>query len=95
MAFWSGPAFQAFAVLKRVLTQHDSGGSLELVVVDTDGCPDIYEMPEFVGKLHGAGEAAWVLDAQIVSTSGLGFHPECFAPNTLALLNFKAARSDS
>jgi hypothetical protein len=86
MAFWSGPARKAFAELKRVLAAVDPGGCLELVVVDTDGCPDLYEAPEFLGKLHGAGEAAWVKDGRIVVTSGLGFRPESFLPNTQALL---------
>jgi hypothetical protein len=87
MAFWSGPARKAFAELKRVLAAVDPGGRLELVVVDTDGCPDLHELTEFAGKLHGAGEAAWILDGEMVCTSGLGFHPECFEPNTLRLLS--------
>ena len=64
----------------------DPEGHLELVVVDTDGCPDLYELPELAGKLHGAGETAWVEEGRIVSTSCLCFHPECFEPNTRALL---------
>ena len=87
MAFRSGLARLAFAELKRVLEALDPGGYLELVVVDTDGCPDLYDLPEFAGKLAGAGEAAWVRDGQIVRTSGLGYHPECFEPYTRQLLN--------
>lgn len=86
MAFWSGPSRLAFQELKRVLEVLDSEGRLELVVVDTDGCPDIEELPEFVGKLHGAGETAWVREGQLVRTSGLGYHPECFEPYTRLLL---------
>src|SRR5262245_59071996 len=86
MAFWSGSARLAFQELKRVLEVVDPDGRLELIVVDTDGCPDIWELPEFVGKLHGAGEAAWIRGGQVVRTSGLGHHPECFEPNTLLLL---------
>jgi hypothetical protein len=87
MAFWSGPARLAFAELKRVLEAVDPGGRLELVVVDTDGCPDLYELPEFAGKmLAGAGEAAWVQGGRIVRTSGVGYHPECFEPHTRQLL---------
>src|SRR5262245_60511992 len=52
MAFWSGPSRKAFAELKRVLADLDPQGKLELVVVDTDGCPDLYATPEFVGKMH-------------------------------------------
>jgi hypothetical protein len=86
MAFWSGPARLAFAELKRVLEAVDPDGWLELVVVDTDGCPGLYELPEFAGKLSGAGEAAWVRGGRIVRTSGLGYHLECFEPYTRQLL---------
>jgi hypothetical protein len=41
MAFWSGPARMAFKELKRVLAEIDPNGRIELVVVDTDGCPDL------------------------------------------------------
>jgi hypothetical protein len=76
MAFWSGPAQLAFAELKRALEKVDTGGRLELVVIDTDGCPDLYETPEFAGTLAGAGETAWVRDGQVLWTSGRGYHPE-------------------
>jgi hypothetical protein len=87
MAFWSGTSRQAFAELKRSLEANDPDGRIELVVVDTDGCPSLYELPEFVGKLHGNGETAWVYEGKIVCTSGLGFHPECMEPNTRWLLS--------
>jgi hypothetical protein len=86
MAFWSGTSRQAFAELKRSLVANDPEGRLELVVVDTDGCPSLHELPEFVGRLHGHGEAAWVLGGKIIYTSGLGYHPECMEPNTRWLL---------
>lgn len=86
MAFWSGPSCLAFAELKRVLESVDPGGRLELVVVDTDGCSDLYEVPEFAGKLAGAGEAAWVCGGRIVRTSGHGYHPGCFDSYTRQLL---------
>src|SRR5262245_46723729 len=44
MAFWSGPARLAFAQLKRVFEEVDLSCRLELVVVDTDGCPDLYQV---------------------------------------------------
>jgi hypothetical protein len=86
MAFWSGPARKAFAELKRVLATADPEAQLELVVVDTDGCPDLYELPEFAGKIHGAGENAWVRNGRILWTSGLGYHAESFEPLTRRLL---------
>jgi hypothetical protein len=87
MAFWSVTSRQAFAELKRALEANDPEGRIELVVVDTDGCPSLYVLPEFVGKLHGHGEAAWVLEGKIVCTSGLGYHPEVMEPNTRLLLS--------
>jgi hypothetical protein len=87
MAFWSGGARLAFEELKRVLETTDSDGRLELVVVDTDGCPDLYVLPEFEGKLHGWGEAAWIRNGQIICTSGSGYHPERFEPYTRQLLD--------
>jgi hypothetical protein len=87
MAFWSGTSRLAFAELKRSFEANDPEGRLELVVVDTDGCPSLYELPEFVGKLHGHGEAAWVLGGKIIRTSGIGYHPECMEPNTRLLLS--------
>jgi hypothetical protein len=58
MAFWSGPSRLAFARLKRVLSKVDPDGKLEVVVIDTDGCPNLYDSPEWSGGLHGAGETA-------------------------------------
>ena len=86
MAFWSGPSRQGFAHLKRILTTLDPDGRIEVVVVDTDGCPDLYETPEFVGNLHGWGEVAWVQDGHVVFTSGKGYNPECFEPFTQQFL---------
>jgi hypothetical protein len=85
MGFWSGPSVQAFATLTEVLARVDAGG-LELVVADVDGSPDLYELPEFKGRVHGAGETAWVRDGKVVATSGLGLNTACFEPNTLDLL---------
>src|SRR5258707_612994 len=62
MAFWSCGAVQAFAKLTEVLFRLDAEGLLELVVADVDGSPQLYELPEFTGKVHGWGETAWVLD---------------------------------
>jgi hypothetical protein len=86
MAWWSGPARVAFARLRRVLDGLDPHGRLELAVVDTDRADDLFQLPEFFGKIHGAGETAWVRDGRIVHRSGIGYHPECFGPNTAALL---------
>ena len=90
MAWWSGPSVQAFARLKQILAKLDPTGNLEVVVVDTDGAPDLYECPELKGQLRGAGEVVWLRNGRIVSTSGLGFRPECFEPNTRELITLAA-----
>jgi hypothetical protein len=85
MAFWSVPARVAFAALKRVLTEIDPEGRLELFVVDIDGFPELAELPEFRGKVAGAGEAAWVKDGRIVSTA-VQNEVQAYGPNTVDLL---------
>jgi hypothetical protein len=85
MAFWSGPAVQAFAALTGVLASLPAE-DLELVVADVDGSLDLYELPEFRGQITGSGETAWVRHGKIVSTSGRGLNVESFRSNTLGLL---------
>lgn len=87
MAFWSGTSFQSFARLKQTLSRLDPDGRLEIVVVDTDGCPDLYEVPELVGKMHGNGEAAWVCGGRIVCTASNGSQPQAFEVYTRHLLD--------
>jgi hypothetical protein len=86
MAFWSGPARQAFVALTETIAKLDIENRLELVVVDVDGSPELYEAAEFEGKVHGYGEKAWIRDRKIIATSGMGLNTACFEPNTLALL---------
>lgn len=87
MAFWSGPSVTAFKKLTEAVARIDTEGELELVVVDVDGSPALYKVPEFLGKVHGKGETAWVRDGKIVATSGFGLNTDCYAPNTFALLS--------
>jgi hypothetical protein len=86
MAFWSGPARLAFGALKKILAETDPHGRLELVVADTDGCPELYHLPEFRGQLAGAGETARVIDGRVVSTA-LRPTAEALKSNTLDLLS--------
>lgn len=87
MAFWSGPSITAFTKLTEVVARLDTEVTLQLVVADVDGSPALYEVPEFLGKVHGAGETAWIRAGRIVATSGLGLNMDCFEPNTLSLLS--------
>jgi hypothetical protein len=86
MAFWSTTSFQSFARLKKVLSHLDPDGRLEVVVVDTDGCPDLHESPELRGTLHGNGEVAWISNGRVVCTAANGSHPKAFATFTRHLL---------
>jgi hypothetical protein len=86
MAFWSGLSRMGIERFKCVLETVDPEGRLELIVVDTDGCPDLYHVPELRGDLHGYGEVAWISEGRILFTSGRGYNPDCFEPNTRRLL---------
>lgn len=86
VAFWSGPSLKAFNQLTEIINRLDPNGTLKVVVVDTDGAQPFYEHPNLRGKLCGAGETAWIKDGVIQRTSGLGYNPDCFEPNTINLL---------
>jgi len=86
MAFWSGPSIKAFHQLTEIVSRLDPDGKLEFIVVDTDGAEAFYEHPAFKDRLSGAGEVAWIANGLIQCTSGLGYNPGCFEPNTQALL---------
>jgi len=86
MAFWSGPAVQAFAKLTEVIAKLDPEGRIDFVVVDIDGSEALSAVSEFLGGVRGSGETAWVRNGLVVATSGLGLNIDCFAPNTKLLL---------
>lgn len=87
IAWWSGPAVQAFSLLGEVLGRLDPEGTLEFLVIDTDGARPFYFHPAFKGTLHGSGETAWIQGGVIQRTSGLGYNPDCFESNTKRLLD--------
>lgn len=78
MAFWSGPANLALQLLGETIRHLDLEERLELVILDTDGVPRLYNHPPFGDdqstKLGGYGEAAWIRNGCIKSvyTSDLG-----------------------
>jgi hypothetical protein len=87
MAFWSGPARQAFQSLKDHLSSEDPSGQIELLVVDTDGCPDLYHAPFFPNSLRGSGETLWIHRGEPVCW--LGYKPEAY-PQAIRLLLSRA-----
>jgi len=87
MAFWSGPSVKAFGEITEIINRLDRNATLQFVVIDTDGAQPFYEHPDFVGKMGGWGEIAWIKDGAVQCMSGLGYNPDCFEPNTKALLD--------
>lgn len=71
MAEWSGPAKLAYRQLVTSLEQRGIP-SEQLHVLDVDRYPELYQMPEFSGRIHGYGEAAVVRDGRIVFVTVLG-----------------------
>ncbi len=84
MAFWSGPARQAFLRLCATIDELDPGKELRLVVADADDVA--YPTLPFVENCGGWGECVWVYDGEIVADSGRGPNLECIGPNTKDLL---------
>lgn len=96
MAFWSGPAQCNFKLLGEIIKRLDTKQELELVILDTDGIPRLYERPPFGDEKHtklgGWGEAAWVRNGRIeaVFTGGLGTHKALYEQFTKELLQTKS-----
>jgi len=86
MAFWSVYSITAFSELTEVVAKLDVSSALELVVVDTDGSAALAAVSKFLGGVQGSGEAAWVRNGVIVSTTRCAPNVECFAQNTSSLL---------
>jgi hypothetical protein len=87
MAFWSGPSVEAFMKLTEELARLDPEGKLRLVVVDTDGLPDLPSSLDLLDRRGGYGETAWVKEGSVIrSVVSWRAEPDCFAANTAALL---------
>ena len=85
MAFWSGPSVKAFSEITEIIERLDPMELLKFAVIDTDGAQSFYTHPEFKHKMGGWGEI-WINNGEIQCTSGVGYNPSCFEPNTRALL---------
>ena len=68
-AFWSGASHVVFKRLTKTVGELDPRRRLDFVVVDIDGASRICEAPEFLGRVHGNGEAAWIRDGRIEAVS--------------------------
>ena len=76
MAFWSGPARKVYPGFIEAVREADPGGEVKILVVDTDGIPDWYELPELREKLGGWGEVVAIRDGKILAATGFGLQPE-------------------
>lgn len=85
MAEWSGPAQLACRQLIDFLQQRGIP-SEQLHVLNVDHHPELYNMPELVGKIHGWGETAIVKDGRIVFVIDLGKNPHQFQKQCNELL---------
>ena len=71
MAEWSGDAKWAHQRLIAFLEQR--GISLEqLHILDFERHPELYDIPDLSGRIHGWGETALVKDGSIVFVTVLG-----------------------
>lgn len=68
---WSGAAQWAHSQLVTFLEQRGIP-SAQLHVLEIDCHPELYEMPEFAGRIHGWGEAAVVRQGRVVFVTVLG-----------------------
>ena len=71
MARWSGSSFWAHRELTSFLTRRGIAVE-ELIALDIDLYPQLYELPEFSGKIHGWGEAAVIRNGNVVFFAALG-----------------------
>jgi hypothetical protein len=90
MAEWSGQAKWAHKQLVDFLAEHRTPPE-HLTCIDVDRQPDVYDLPEFSGKIHGYGEAAAVRDGRIVFVTTLGKDKNRIQERCAELLKFYEA----
>jgi hypothetical protein len=71
MAEWSGGSQWAHRQLVHFLDKRGFSPE-QLTVLNVDLHPELYDMPEFAGKIHGWGETAVVQNGRIVFVTVLG-----------------------
>lgn len=60
LAFWSAPALVAFKKYTHVLASTAEADTLEVLVVNTDGAPEVHDVPELKGRTSGVCESLFV-----------------------------------
>jgi hypothetical protein len=90
MATWSGGAQWAFPKLVAYLEQHGIS-SEQLHVFDVDLHPELYDLPELAGKIHGWGETLVIKDGKIMFSTRLGKDRDSIQEHCDELLRFYTA----
>jgi len=68
LAWWSAAAHVTLSQLAKAILKADPGGRLELLIVNTDGVPELYDCDLLRGKIHGYGECVWKRRREVVDT---------------------------
>jgi hypothetical protein len=71
MAQWSGGAHWAHRALTQFLEQRGIPAE-RLITLDIDQEPELHDLPELAGRIHGWGETAVVKDGRVVFVTALG-----------------------
>jgi uncharacterized protein (TIGR02996 family) len=74
MAWWSGPARQAFAKLRKAIETCDPEGRLLLAVLDVDGVTE--DLAKELQIVNGSGETFWVYQGRVVHSNHFGLHTD-------------------
>jgi hypothetical protein len=77
IAEWSGDAKWAHRQLVEFLEQRHIPAE-RLLVLDVDHHPELYDLTEFAGRIHGWGEVAVIKAGRIVFVTVLGKHRSQF-----------------
>ncbi len=64
MASWSSPSLRSFQTFCQILNEFDTS-NIRLIICDVDDSPDLYDVPELVGKIQGYGELVYIVDGRI------------------------------
>ena len=68
LAFWSGPAIMAFRKYTSILASTPQAADLDVTVVNTDGIPELYDLPELRGRINGYCEVVFVRAGAIIDS---------------------------
>lgn len=68
LAFWSGPALAAFRKYTHLLASTAEADDLEVLVANTDGVPELHDVPELKGRISGSCESIFVRSGVICDT---------------------------